>query len=184
MRTFISIILIITSGLVGYFNSSPLYDNIRKLRSERDSIESALNKTKEISAAVVKLGEELDSVKLSDFDELNSLLPARLDSIRFFNMINFMAINHGIELKNLSIEKVNTVEGEGEEDYVSGVRSIDISFSTSATYDSFKEFLKDIERSLVLIDVKSIKLSTPNIQRNKFVNLYDYEVILSTYMTE
>lgn len=184
MRIFIPLFLIITSALIGYFNIKPLYEDVRAATLEKENFDEALGKTKEISIVVEKLAKKLDEIPSSDIDKLNVLLPSKADGIRFLNMLSSIASKSSISVSDAKLLDKKSENFDENIKPISGVSKISISFSVTTSYSTFKNFLKDIERSLVLIDVDSIKSSKAPALQGAPSNIYIYEVVLSTYMLD
>jgi len=186
-RIIVPIILIIVSGLVGFFYILPLYENVMTARDEGRGIDDALQKTKDIGDIAEELRGTVEGISSSDLDKLEVILPKDVDEIRFLNMLNSIARRNNLALEGLTVksnldEKGNNLAG------LTGVLKpvpLDASFSVFAPYETFQVFLKDLEQSLALIDVQSITLSVLGaVEGEEVTDSYIYKVNLSTYLLE
>ncbi len=194
LRILIPIILIAVSLLVIFFYIKPLYFEIIKTNEKKVQIEDAIQKTKEIDVVLSDLQSDLDSISDIDLDKIDAILPYEVDEVRYLDMINSLAVSYNLPITGLKISGLedSNEAGMGSRAVVSGVTSkeeiavIDIEFSISATYEEFKDFLEVLERSLVLLDVNSISLTSGQAGLDSGIengeDFYNYAVKLTTYL--
>ena len=183
----VPIILIIVSALVGFFNISPLYKSVVSVKKEVNIVENSLQKIKEVELAVKKLNIDIENISSKNKDKLDVILPDSIDQIRFLNMLTIIAARRDLVLSNLKISnnennnEASTVGSVGSKNEIS---TINISFSTTASYEVFKKLMNDLESSLVLMDIKSVTLSRSSAGNSEGseVPLYTYGVELTTYI--
>lgn len=192
-KSIIPIILIITSILIGFFYAKPLYEEMSIARSRLQAIDEALQKTKDISSAATELRREIESISPEDLDKLeNVMLPDGIDQIRFLNMLSSVASRQNLFLESLEI---TNGAGDSTDDTLTEGRAVsakvnklEVSFSVSTDYDTFKIFLNDLEQSLALIEVEDISISVPSYgsseEEGSAIIPYAYSVRISTYWIE
>lgn len=188
MSNIISVILILVSvGLFfGYIN--PTYQgatgstvlagkSVKELQVERERYTDALTKAREIELARTGLLEKYNAIAPEDKEKLQKLLPDHVDSVRLILDINTIAAQYGMTLKNITLtdagEKSGKDEGLGPRD----IREVPIEFkfSVSGTYDTLRSFLSDVERSLRLIDLRSLSFVASQ------SGPYEYTMTIVTY---
>ena len=114
--------------------------------------------------------------------KLEKILPDTIDNIRLFIDINKMASKYGILVKNINIDE------SGKESKSSGNKTsivsqntpdaynrLNVSFSFSASYPNFLLFIKDLEESLRVIDIRELKVNA------KDATNYNFEITFETY---
>jgi len=187
MNSIISLFLLIASVGIFFGYINPTYGavtnmedikkrSIQELIQERDRYSDALNKTREIEHARTGLLERYNHIPLEDRERLEKLLPDHIDSVRLIIDVNNVASRYGMTLKNINLtgtEDVATAPGAigpREQQY----KSIGLRFSVVGTYDEFRSFMKDLERSLRLADATDIRFLARESE-------YDFSVIISTY---
>lgn len=181
-RTLIPIILIVASGLLGFFYIFPIYEKITIAMKEEKGIDEALQKTKEIGTIATELRNKVESISVSDIDKLDTILPSEIDEIRFVNMLNSIASRHNLSLGGPTVTEGASGVGDADEQ---GLNTIGVSFSVTASYETFIAFAQDLERSLSIADVHSIALSAPSAGEDDEVSdSYNYDIELSTYWLE
>ena len=183
-RILTPIILIVVSILVGFLYIKPLYlDSMSSLEHKRD-VDDSLQKNKEIQKIAKRLSADISSITQSDFDKLKVILPNSVDEIRLLNDFNTIALRHGITLNNLRVgEKTNSNISAKKDKPIVNVLSVDFS-ATSFSYNTFKLFLEDIERSMKLMDINSISFSVIDADATNPSGSYSYGVSFNTYWIE
>ncbi|GMQ95249.1 MAG: hypothetical protein BMS9Abin13_362 [Patescibacteria group bacterium] len=181
-NSIIPIILVVVSGLVGFFYIEPKYDEIKSSGVAEKSIDDALRRANKIARITETLSAEMDSISGLDLDKLGVILPSDIDTIRFLNTLNGIVARH-----DLTLESARVDIGAGDEavDASSGVapripevKILKVSFSVTASYDTFTDLLADLERSLMLMDIDSVSFSAVGKEKE---NIYKYGVKLRTY---
>ena len=187
MSNLISIVLLIASVGIFFGYINPTYGavtnkediknrSIQELTAEKGRYTDALNKTREIETAQTGLLEKYSHIPLEDKERLEKLLPDNIDSVRLIIDINNVASQYGMTLKNINLT------GAGEEIAAFGAigpkearfKPVGLKFSVTGTYDEFRSFLKDMERSLRLMDATNVTFLARETE-------YDFSVTLSTY---
>ncbi|MDP3965268.1 MAG: hypothetical protein Q8Q13_00520 [bacterium] len=189
MNNFTASILIIASVGIFFGYINPTYGgrtgylelerrSIVELREEKDRYAEALEKTKEIERARTGLLEKYNNISIEDRTRLEKLLPDHIDSVRLIIDINNIASGYGMTLTNISIsesgvsgfEESNEAIGPQEERF----RAVEFRFGITGAYDEFRAFLFDLERSLRLVDVRTVTFGADEEE-------YDYSITLVTY---
>lgn len=174
MNNIVSLILVIASlGLFfGYID--PTYSNIKELLVEKNDYNRALDNSKELQAARDKLLEKFNAMSKKDRDMLSKLLPDNIDNVRLIIDVDEMAKKYGMRIRNFKADAVSQQDTIGRDSTPYGV--LTFSFSTTASYNVFIAFLKDLERSLRLMDITLVSFNSSDTSQ-----LYDFGVTLKTY---
>jgi hypothetical protein len=193
MKTLPSIILILTSIGVFFFYIDPEYKKVQALQVEFEQNKKILDIANKLESKKDDLNTKFNQISQSEKVELEKLLPDTVDNVRLIIDMNNIAEKFGIIIRDISIdtkdsgatEKRSTTQksnfdGVLEENSIkyvdtSKVGIISFSFSVSAKYEVFLEFLKHLEESLRLVDIRSIEVN-----RGSGV-FYDYRITLDTY---
>lgn len=184
MSNFISAGLIIVSIAVFFGYINPTYGaatgetslaekSIKELEEEKARYTEALNKTIEIEDARKGLIVKYNAIPSEDREALEKLLPDHIDSVRLILDINNVASEYGMALRNISLADEGpkgTTLGPGSEH----VQTVGLTFTVEGPYEKFRGFLRDMEKSLRLVDVTSIGFAAAE-------DAYSYGVTLSTY---
>ena len=174
MSNIISIVLIVASiGLFfGYID--PTYATIQMQRTEKADYDRALNNSKELQAERDKLLQKFNEMNKVDLDDLARLLPDNIDNVRLIIDIDEMAKKYGMRIRNFKADPSEKTDTIGRSNSAHG--TLTLSFSTTAGYDTFLAFIRDIEKSLRVIDITSVEFVASDTS-----SLYDYKVTVKTY---
>ncbi|MBP9771506.1 MAG: type 4a pilus biogenesis protein PilO [Candidatus Pacebacteria bacterium] len=178
MKTIISIILIIAGIALFALFTNARYAQVRTLRAEAESFDSALERSKELIALRDSLLSKYNAFPSDNINRLNTMLPNSIDTVRLIIDINTLASRYGMSLSSISIGIPDESMDEGEIGPSSDeFGHLSLSFNVAANYDRFRAFLADLERSLRIIDVNSVSFAAPE----GAVGLTNYSVSLTTY---
>lgn len=174
MSNIVSIVLILASiGLFfGYID--PTYTRIQASQTEKASYDTALNNSKDLQAEKQKLLDKYNKMDQADIDKLTKLLPNNIDNIRLIIDIDDMARNYNMRIRNFKTDTGEVKDTIGRD--TSPYGTLTLSFTTTAAYNTFLAFMRDLERSLRVIDVVGIEFKSSDTNQ-----LYDYTVTVKTY---
>lgn len=194
MKNLTALILIIVSAGVFFFFIDPQYKNVQQLNAEIEQNKKIIEVANRLDSKKTELNEKFNQISQSEKTELEKLLPDTVDNVRLIIDINNIAEQFGIIIRDISItsnesnakdskktiSQKSNFEGVLEENSIkyvdtSKIGVISFSFSVSAKYEVFLEFLKQLEESLRLIDIRNIEISRGN------GVFYDYRVTFDTY---
>jgi Tfp pilus assembly protein PilO len=174
MSNIISVILILASIGLFFGYVDPTYAIIRQQQVEKADYDRALNNSKELQAERDKLLEKFNNMNKADLDDIVKLLPDNIDNVRLIIDIDEMAKKYGMRIRNFKAdasEPSDTIAASN-----SPYGTLTLSFSTTAPYQTYLAFLRDLEQSLRIIDVTDVEFGAGNTD-----DLYDYKVTVKTY---
>jgi len=196
MKKIMPFIFIILSIGIFFFLIDPKYKQVQALQAEVAENNKTLDISKKLSQQREALRQKYNLISEDEKSYLEKLLPNNVDNVRLIIDINAIAQQYGIVIRNVDINseteeniKTGKVATQGSSfdgvieqnsiKYVdqSKIGVISFSFSVSAKYDVFLEFLKQLEESLRIVDIRNIEISR-NATGGVF---YDYKVTLDTY---
>lgn len=168
----------------GVTGSTKLSDkSIKELQVDKGEYTDALSKATEIEEARKGLLRIYNDIPSEDLDKLLKLLPDHIDSVRLIIDINNVGSKYGMTLQNITLADSS---GPNEKSSSSSIgpkeskySSVVLRFAVSGSYDNFRSFISDLERSLRLIDIDTISFSTKG-----EADIYDFNVTVSTYRLE
>ncbi|MDE1874787.1 MAG: type 4a pilus biogenesis protein PilO [Patescibacteria group bacterium] len=169
-----SIILILASiGLFfGYID--PTYNAIQQANVQKAAYERALSNSKQLGEERDTLLAKYNQMDPNELADLSKLLPDNIDNIRLILDVDSMARTYGMRIRDFTTTTDTKQDTIGAP--VQPYGTLTLSFTTTATYNTFLEFLHDLERSLRIIDVSSVQFSTTDTSQ-----LYDFKVTVETY---
>jgi Tfp pilus assembly protein PilO len=186
--------LIISIGLF-FLIIDPVFSDVKDLRSDTTIYKTALDNSAELQNIRDALIDDYKNIKKEDKDRLLHFLPNNIDNIDLILEIERLANQNGLPIKNFifNVEDLNKKvvidEDDGNnfmDDFSGGSLPYGVfplEFTLVGRYNSFLNFLKDLESNLRLIDIRSISLIVPNKTDNSTVdpNSYDYSLKIETY---
>ncbi len=203
MRWLLPLILI-GAGVAGFLLiAQPIYDEATALKIEADKYNEALANAKILQAERDRLTDKFNSFKAEDLVRLEKIVPDSVDNIKLILEIQEVAQDRGILVKNVEFEPEQFVEldpaataaakeqaakkqanlrrpgAASNLDY----EAFDLEFSIEGKYAAYVEFMKLLERSLRVVDVRAITF-TPGTSEDKdkiYIDNYKYTFRINTY---
>lgn len=162
MIRFILPIVFIVAAVGLYFGYiSPQYDEIKQLQLQEAQLDEALDKSRELQEIRDQLLLTYNTFTTEQLDRLQKLIPDNVDNVRLILDIASIAETRDVRIGRVDVADVeredNGTVGEVSEEDTLG--SIKLSFIAEATYDNLLLFLRDIERSLRIVDVTELSVS-------------------------
>lgn len=148
----------------------PTFDEIRAVQDETHDYDEAISKAEQLRDRINELNRQKNSISLTNLERLEAFLPDRVDEVELLIAIDALADTHNLAFGDI------IVGGESAEAAAESARNrtdeddmpdndgspgdqyeqLDIGFTVTGTYEDFREFLKEVERSLVLMEVTEI----------------------------
>lgn len=178
MKDNVAIILILLAvGLFYTFTNSEFQD-VKELQALANEYEDVLDNASEIIELRDSLLTTYATVPKSEIERLNKVLPDNVDTVKMALDLDGMASKYGISIKSIKTSTDPTVVDPSLmvlPEYAKPYEKALVSFSFVSTYENFKNMLIDIEKSLRIMDVKSVSFQA------KESNLYEYQISVDTY---
>ena len=162
-KTLLGVGLIIISIAAFFMWINPHYANVKVLSAQLADSKSALAKAQQLNIVKTKLVDQENSISPDNIAKLQKLLPNGLDSVRFIIDIQNIAAAHGLTIQDVSAGDSrgttqvthSAVLGPSSKPY----SETQLSFSITTSYSNLVSFLQDMEKSLNVIEVKSLAFS-------------------------
>ena len=174
----ISIItLLILTLVIGYAFAYPSFGDLSALTAEKQKYSDSLDMISNIENKKNELLTEFNNISAADRKSIETILPNSLDFVELVSQIDAVAAGYGISIdKVYSKDKVASAgksieEAAPQKPYQSAI----VGFSFNASYEKFNAFMNSLEKSLRILDIKSIKLETQD------SGIYTYNVEFETY---
>ncbi len=185
MNIITPIILIIISIAIAFGYIDPNYRgenpenrSVKSLISENDEYIQALNNSNKIREKRNSLSQRKAQISPEQISDLERLLPDNIDNIKL--VIDIKNIASKPENGNLTLSgiKLNTAPvGDSKKIGTDNGKTgnVTLSFNTVSSYDNFYKFLSDLEKSLRLVDIVDLSVTSSD------TGLYNFSVTLKTY---
>lgn len=175
------ILLVLAIGIYVTFTSN-LWDEVKSVREINNQYIQAIDNADRLITVRGKVLNDYNALSPNDIDRLQKMLPIAVDNIRLVIDLNSIAQKNGLTLKGVKASMANdgsktNIVPVGNEAAISvaNIDTINVSFSTSASYEQFKQFMRDLEANLRLMDMVHL-----NVVANDS-GVYDYSINLKTY---
>jgi len=178
-NSFTTIFLVILSVGVFYVYVQPQYTKIQDLIIQKTEYKDALDKAEQVAVKRDELLKEYNAISKENMTRLDRILPLNLNTVKLVADINSVGGRHGITIRNVGVTEPIA---DNAREVATGAtkkpfQSTTIRFLFDADYNKLKDFLRDLEASLQLIDIQSIKIS----KITDLSGMYSYDVSIQTY---
>lgn len=194
-------IFLIGAAIGGYvLITKPIYAQIMDLSVEAEAYNQALLNSQNLQKERDRLTTKFNSFSVEDLERLDKMLPRTVDNIKLILEIQEQAANQGIVVKNVQFEPKQFEDEEKDENAsstapakttvvrsqntgpVEDFETFELQFSVEGSYGDFIAFMQLMERSLRLIDTKSIKFTPGTSEKDKkYTDNYTYLFKINTY---
>lgn len=170
------ILIVLAIGLF-YTFGSPQYEQVKTLQASANEYRNVIENVSRIAEARDALLVEYEAIAPSERDKLIKALPNNVDSVRLALDLDTIAGRYGIAIKDVAVDAradsnaALAVLPDSKVPYEKAV----VTFSFVSNYENFVRFLTDLEKSLRLMDIKSVSF---RVAEN---GLYEHELQVETY---
>jgi Tfp pilus assembly protein PilO len=176
------IILIIISFGVFFAYVNPNYrgvdstnPSVKVLQEEHDQYQRALDNSSNLRAKRNSLQDTAENFNPDDIKRLNELLPDNVDNIKLVIDIKNIAQKNRLVLKNIKLDNDASADSKKIGTDTTKYGTVGVSFAVNSSYDNFQNFIRDLEKSLRLIDIVDLSVTSND------TGLYDFSVGIKTY---
>lgn len=165
----------------------PTNKDIQALKEQKAEFDKAVDNANQLTERRNALVAKVNSFSLEDSQRLEKLVPDYVDSVRLIMETDRIALKYGMSLRDVQIAGLDTGKPGSASPETSGViggvpkdyDSVTMSFSVFTNYQTFKQFLKELEDNLRISDVGRIAFNVPSASKSQEV--YQFNVSLKTY---
>ena len=187
MRTIVSLVSLVAAGAIFFTYTQPQYDAVQKVNASVAQYDLALLKANELQQLKQTLLTRYNTFDPAQVARLQKLLPDHVDNVRLILDIDSMAGKHGMALQNVVVNSAGTAQVNQASVGAVGASktkydSLTIKFSTLGNYQTFKQFIADIEQSLRVADLVALSISRVSDGSVSSVEpVFTYDITLRTY---
>lgn len=191
IRLILATIAFIAAGAIFFLYTQPAYDTVQATQAQIAQYNAALDKATELQQLKQSLLARYNAFDPNSLARLQKLLPDHVDNIALILDLDSIASRYGLAMQNVDIATsdsqtptnqtpVGAIGGSNQ-----AYDSLTLTFSTQGTYDSFIQFLTDLETSLRIVDLVSLTISPAAAangpQGPSSQSSYNYNITLRTY---
>lgn len=181
MKLFFPVLMLVIAGGIFFWYIDPTYAHVQGLLAQQSQYDEALTKALELQSVRDQLLARYNTFAQGDIDRLQKLLPDHVDNVRLILDLDSMASHYGMRVHNVSINTGAAGSSPAAQNPQQigpgskGYESIDLSFVVTGTYDTFRQYLAELEKSLRLVDITGISFTPAD------SGVYDFTIHLTTY---
>lgn len=159
-RYIIPLFIVLLATSVGIFYIEPKYKDIGRLLGNAEVLRGYIADADNARAKLDEIARQYSEFPPEGVDRLKVLLPPKIDNMRLITDINNVAWRHGLTVLS---PNVTMAAANSKKTTKSLVVPYTMDFQVSATYDTFYEFLADLEQSLALRDFVSVEFGAESV---------------------
>ncbi len=169
-RTLLPLILIIISITAFFMWINPHYQNVKTLQSQLAESNDALAKFAQLDSLRASLVDKENALDPAGLDKLKKLLPDNIDNIQLFLDIQGVASRYGTSIGDISVPDQSSQSSSGGAIGPTGSQfgQMALAFSVNTSYDNLLLFLGDLEKSLRIVEIRSIAFASDDANPNTY----------------
>ena len=194
IRTIVPILAFLLAGVVFFAYIRPTFEGIKVVQDEVKEYDVSIQRAAQLRQRVSDLTAQMDALSTTDLERLEAILPDDIDQVELLISLDAVVRARGMTFDGvgLSGNRLATnvhdrflAPADQKKKSSTSFDVFSVSFSTTGTYENFKRLIRDLEKSLVLMEVKSIAFSSNAKSENpgQFVSdeIYTFSVTLETH---
>ena len=179
-RNITATILIVLAIGVYFTVTSSVLDAAKAVKIVNDQYSSALGSASQLIAGRDKIQNDYNKISQMDRDRLGKMIPSVVDNIRLTIDMNQIAARHGLVLNGIGASLSSPAKGSQTSNSQSSsglpvLDTVNISFSVSADFQQFMNFIQDLEANLRIMDITHFNMTVGD------NGMYTFAVSLKTY---
>jgi hypothetical protein len=176
MRFLTPILMLAAAVGMFFLFINPHYKTITELRAQALEYDNAIERAQAVVAKKDQLLAKKNAFNPEDIKRLQKMLPDNVDAVRLIIDLNGLANKYNSSIQDIKLTQDNTqtqqTVGAPTQLYTSSL----VGFTVSMNYDQFLSYLKDIEKSLRLLDIAAITFKPEDNS-----SVYKYGITLKAY---
>lgn len=168
---------IVLSISIGYAFTYPAAQELNALMGQKQKYEDTLEAVKNIEAKKNELLTKFNNIPAEDKKNIDTILPNSYNFVRLVSQIDNVAAKYGISIDKItSVDKSSSISGSVSEAQPSKpYNSAIVGFTFTSSYENFNRFIGDLEKSLRILDIRTMRL------KSEKDGLYEFTVEFETY---
>jgi hypothetical protein len=175
MKLITPILLLVAGALIFFWFINPKFVEIKATLA---TYQEALDKAVAAETKWEDLTRSKDNISDEEMARLMTLLPEKVDQIRLVVDMDALAKKYNAKIKDIKVNAASADTGTARETSTtrSALNITNVTFSIPLTYSQFLSYLRDLEKTLKLVDVSSVTFTPVDTS-----NIYNFSVNLRTY---
>lgn len=167
-KSFITLILLLGAVLIGVFYLRPQWQRFQGLRESSEHLEELSTEFDTLIKNRDSLVDLINVVSKKDLERIDKALPKGSQAGEVLVVLENLVGKHGLTLQSIGLQSVNEPASETKILSQTSVRPVDairefpVDLNIKGPYESFKNFLAEIEKNLRITDVTSLSFGAPS----------------------
>lgn len=183
-KIIINLTLVFASIYSAFFLIKPQFGEISFLKTEIESYKENLKNIERVRELRDKYLESYNKISEEDKERIKQMMPNSINEGEMVLMIDGIAKANNLSLDSITFSKKEkqtspVLDLEKQQNYY----PYSFSISLTGSYSGFKNFLKDFERSLLIIDTNSITFISSK-DSLKGGDIYGFNVEANIYLKQ
>lgn len=175
-------IILVIAGALFFIFTKPTYSQIADIKARSLAYDLALDNARELQAVRDELTAKYNAFSPEDINRIETLLPDTVDTVQLIIDLDDLAQSNGLVFKDTKFESgLGTDAQKTPTDLLLDAKEYQTStvgFVVEGSYENFQNFLRDLERSLRLVEVNSLSFNAAPIGKT---GDFSFQVELATY---
>lgn len=184
-KNILALILTVISVALATTFTWPKYKDLQSEVEKKSDYEKAIENYVSLISTRDKIQADYRSIPVTDIDEkLEKMIPDHVDSVRLIIDVKSIIEKYGIKATNIDVNMPDVKESPLKDNLVKRPLSgstqpsvVTLSFNMTTTYKTMQAVLKEIERSLRILDISKISFVSNDVKEGQ----YDFNIELKTY---
>ena len=175
MRFLVPFIILATAVAIFFIAADPLYTSTKELKVRIATLEKAIVESQETLKLREALLQKFNAITPEDLKRLEKLLPPNIDNVRLILQVSQLAAENSLAIKKVDVLVPLAITAESNADEVL-YNSIGLKFGFTGKYESMRNFLTALEKSLRIADVVLLGFRVDPVQQ-----VTDFDVAVRIY---
>lgn len=162
---------------------TPLFADIARLVNTKSQYEGVMAKIEDINLKRAEIEAAYEAISPEDKTKLDKIIPREINPVKLVNDLNYISAKNLLITSDFAVNRDEKLNYHGEDITSSKTRTTSVGFKLVGTLDRFINFLRDIESSLTIMDIKSLTVTTI-VGKNPLDIKYEYSIVLNTYSVQ
>lgn len=186
IKTLVPIAALLVTVALFFVYIKPTFDAIRLVEDETHEYREAIDNAENLQIRLDELIQEQNTLSIFDLERLEVMVPETINEVLVLIDLAGLAEKHSLfmneitvdtegELSTLAANDTIPTPPSGGEELPEELQEVNIGFSVIGSYEQFKAFVRDIEQSLVFMEIFEISFVETEGE------LFTFDMIIRTY---
>ena len=147
--------------MIFFAESKSYFGEIKSLRKQVSSYNETINMANKVRKSIDKTLLAYNAILQENVDKIKKMVPPVDESMKLVVQIDDMMRKKGLTLKTIDTRNIASKNSASDSQNNGGkaAESVFLSINAQGSYESFRFFVEELEKSLRLIDVKAVKIN-------------------------